>query len=164
MQEADQSKRRLFNRKLKQRAPFQSQLPWLKTEKFESDCTRCGKCVEACPTKVIVNGDGGYPVLDFRKAECELCYACSETCPESLFHPNSHEPWQQEASIDSSRCLNTQGVYCRSCADSCEPEALSIAAQIGGTASLEVDSELCSSCGACITVCPAQAISIKVIE
>ncbi len=43
-------------------------------------CTRCGECVEACPTapKSLVQERGAVPVHDYRT--CIRCYCCQEGC------------------------------------------------------------------------------------
>ncbi len=46
--------------------------PWSRPgREFTSRCTRCSDCIEACPEKIIVVGDGGFPEVDF-EAEREL--------------------------------------------------------------------------------------------
>lgn len=45
------------------------------------DCTRCGKCVQVCPTSALsIDAAGGPPVLD--QESCTRCGACADRCPE----------------------------------------------------------------------------------
>ena len=44
----------------------------------ESACLRCGKCMEACPTKAIFY-HRNYPVID--PCLCNDCGWCQEHCP-----------------------------------------------------------------------------------
>jgi len=45
----------------------------------EKRCTLCGKCVEACPRRVLAVEDGKLRVVDLYA--CTLCGACAEACP-----------------------------------------------------------------------------------
>lgn len=56
-------------------------------------------------------------------------------------------------------CFAVRGVYCRSCADSCDERAIVFTLQKGGRAIVSVNAELCSGCGECAAICPASAIS-----
>ena len=40
-------------------------------------CTRCGRCVQVCPTAAISKAD----VIRTDKHQCLLCHACIKTCP-----------------------------------------------------------------------------------
>ncbi|WP_076721297.1 ferredoxin-type protein NapF [Motiliproteus sp. MSK22-1] len=136
-------------------------MPWLKgTEDFTELCTRCNQCVTACPTGIIKNGDGGYPEVDFSVGECTLCSACAEACDESLFDLTQLSPWDLKAGV-SENCLNQQSVYCRSCAESCEPEAIQFSFNSTLFVSPAVNLSDCTGCGACVSVCPAKAIDVK---
>ena len=39
--------------------------PWANLANFLEKCTACGRCVEVCETKIIKQGVGGYPEIDF---------------------------------------------------------------------------------------------------
>ncbi|EGR0568990.1 ferredoxin-type protein NapF [Vibrio cholerae] len=155
----DLSKRRWFT---PNRQPNQSQvrLPWLASpDAFTDECTRCGKCVTACETHIIEKGDGGFPTVNFSIDECTFCYQCAQSCPEPLFVAQSEAPWQAKVHI-THHCLAQQQVECRSCQDACPEEAIHFALQIGRTASPQVNSEQCSGCGACVSVCPSNAMTV----
>jgi dissimilatory sulfite reductase (desulfoviridin) alpha/beta subunit len=42
-------------------------------------CTKCGKCVEACPDKAVVMEEEGPVII---KKHCKQCGACAVECPE----------------------------------------------------------------------------------
>jgi len=46
-------------------------------ETIEDECTKCGECVEACPTGAITMGS----TLETRKEACIRCHACVRVCP-----------------------------------------------------------------------------------
>jgi formate hydrogenlyase subunit 6/NADH:ubiquinone oxidoreductase subunit I len=56
-------------------------------------------------------------------------------------------------------CFARRGIGCRSCEDVCEPRALRFRPRPGGMFVPEINSETCTACGECATVCPAAAIS-----
>lgn len=155
----DLSRRRLFARETQ---PDNSVcLPWLaKPTQFTDDCTRCGKCIEACETKIITKSDGGFPAVDFSIDECTFCYQCAEACPEPLFLAGAEQPWQAKASINDS-CLAKQNVECRSCGDMCDPMAIQFKLELGQVAQPNLDLDECNGCGACVSVCPTSSINVS---
>ena len=58
-------------------------------------------------------------------------------------------------------CLAQRGVYCRSCAESCEAAALRIRPLPGGLAEVAIDAERCTGCGDCLGVCPVEALTLN---
>ncbi|HHX8442305.1 TPA: ferredoxin-type protein NapF [Vibrio diabolicus] len=155
----DLSRRRLFARKA--HPDNTVRLPWLtKPEQFTDDCTRCGKCIEACETKIITKSDGGFPSVDFSIDECTFCYQCADACPEPLFLPKTEQPWQAKASINDS-CLAKQNVECRSCGDMCDPMAIQFKLELGKVAQPNLDLDECNGCGACVSVCPTSSINVS---
>lgn len=112
---------------------------------------------------IIVNGDGGFPSVDFTRDECTFCYQCAEVCPEPIFVAQSDQPWQANASIGQ-QCLAAQNVECRSCGDSCDPMAIQFHLAPGKVAQPIIHSDECNGCGACVSVCPTSAISVTRID
>ncbi|CAI2156688.1 ferredoxin-type protein [Serratia fonticola] len=134
--------------------------PWSREAPlFLAGCTRCQACVNACETGVLISGSGGYPEIDFQRAECTFCRQCADACEAPVFYPPQHQPWQQVASF-SAVCLAMQGVECRSCQDSCETQAIRFRPRLGGIAQPALEAAACNGCGACIAGCPTSAIAI----
>ncbi|MGR5236923.1 ferredoxin-type protein NapF [Vibrio alfacsensis] len=155
----DLSKRRLFAKKTQQDNSVH--LPWLASPtRFTDDCTRCGKCIEACETKIITKSDGGFPAVNFSHDECTFCYRCADACPEPLFLAETEQPWQAKAEI-SSHCLAKQNVECRSCGDMCDTMAIQFKLELGRVAQPKLNLDECNGCGACVSVCPTSSINVS---
>ncbi len=142
-------------------------LPWLvNNDSFVDDCTLCGKCIQACPENIIVKGDGGFPEIDFHRGDCQFCYECASVCVDVNFYPRSKAPWTLKAVISNevhthqNTCLVNQSVMCQTCKDFCEFDAITLVQSVGHVARPKVDTALCSGCGACVSACPSQAISM----
>ena len=135
--------------------------PWLRSpETLFDQCTRCLKCADACPERIVIGDENGFPTLDFQRGECTFCGYCADACPEHLFRADrSQQPWDLIAAIDQN-CLNKKGVVCRGCEDACEAQALRFPPRIGGVSIPQLDTERCTGCGACVAVCPTRAIRV----
>ena len=156
----DANKRSLF--RAKRNISTDNLLPWIiDAKQFLDNCTQCGDCLVACPENIIVKGDGGFPTVDFDLGECDFCGKCAGSCKEPIFTEITETPWQKKALIDST-CLANQHIYCRSCAESCEAQALTF--QIGISAVPQIDNDLCTGCGACVAPCPTKAIEVKELK
>ena len=139
--------------------------PWALAENaFVESCTRCGNCIEVCPQHILEKGGGGFPRVNFSRGECLFCGDCVRSCtPGALagWRPSgdSTTPWLLRARIEAA-CLARRGVECRSCVDQCETGAIRFRPVAGGVAQPQLDPALCNGCGACYSVCPAQAITL----
>lgn len=122
-------------------------------------CTACGACAEACPQDILRIEGGTHPVIAFTDA-CTFCAACAESCPEDVFDLDRDPPWTAVAQVGPG-CLEPQGVSCRACEDACEARALRARPEVGGTALMTLDPDLCTGCGACVPVCPVDAIEVR---
>ncbi|MDI6748335.1 MAG: ferredoxin-type protein NapF [Rhodocyclaceae bacterium] len=137
--------------------------PWAQAEAvFLATCTRCDACIDVCPSRIVVRGDGGFPEVDFLRGEheCSFCRACVDACaPKALHDRSGGVAWQYVAAIGAS-CLARDGVVCRSCGDICQPGAIRFRPQVGQAARPEVDLSICTGCGACVAPCPSRAVRI----
>jgi ferredoxin-type protein NapF len=134
--------------------------PWALIEGFEARCSRCDRCIQHCETGILIRGDGGFPQVDFRRGDCSFCGDCVKVCDSGALHRGQARPWRIKAAI-SAACLSAQGISCRSCGEACDPRAISFRLQTGGRALPEVEQGFCSGCGACVAVCPVQAIEVR---
>lgn len=133
--------------------PQAPRLPWL-TEDWSSRCSRCGDCLTACEEAILVLADGGFPAIDFSRGGCSQCGACAAVCQRGVFD-RSRPLWSAQVQL-TDNCLTTQGVYCQSCRDSCEPGAIRFSRE--RLPQPHIDNDLCSQCGMCIASCPSQAL------
>jgi ferredoxin-type protein NapF len=135
-------------------------LPWLKSaENFLDKCTQCEACIKSCPESIIEKGDGGFPTVNFKRGECTYCQACAKSCPESLFDIEQPEAWNLDLAINNT-CFTERNIVCQSCRDACEAGAISFSYAQSSIPKPKVDASLCTSCGACVSSCPANAISL----
>ncbi|HHJ16179.1 MAG TPA: ferredoxin-type protein NapF [Gammaproteobacteria bacterium] len=137
--------------------------PWALAEAlFTTRCTRCGDCIDACPTGILGKGRGGFPQLDFSRGECLFCDECSGACtPGALRKAPGRAPWTLKVSLAAETCIAYHGVECRACADPCESRAIRMRPRIGGVALPDIDLSTCNGCGACYAPCPVQALRIQ---
>jgi ferredoxin-type protein NapF len=135
-------------------------LPYLKDiEHFLDKCTQCQACLEHCPESIIEKGQGGYPTVNFNLGECTYCQDCAKHCPENLFDVNQKEAWSLDLAINNS-CFAERGIVCQSCRDACEPQAITFQYARFSIPKPEINESSCTSCGACVTSCPADAITV----
>lgn len=137
-------------------------LPYVINEQtFIENCTQCENCITACPENIVVKGDGGFPEIDFNKGECTFCNKCVEACKEPLFNQaKGKKHWDLAIEIKAN-CLAVNQVYCLSCQDSCETEAISFKYIHASTPQPEIALDSCNGCGACVSLCPQSAIELS---
>lgn len=158
------SRRRLLQGSVRaERSPLRP--PWADTESvFVERCTRCQQCLQQCPQHIIVTGDGGFPEVNLRRGECTFCGECVRACNDAALIPlaawTEPAPWTVRAVIGRT-CFSFNGIACRVCADHCVARAIRFFALRGGAFVPRLDVSRCTGCGACISACPADAISAE---
>lgn len=158
---SDPSSRRNFLRGRVAAHTAQPRPPWALAEgAFFTACTRCGDCARTCPTRIIRQGDGGYPTVDFAAGECTFCGQCVDRCqPGALSRKDDASPWTLRATIGEG-CLARKFVECRICGELCDAAAIRFRPRLGGVAQPELDAARCTGCGACVAPCPTGAITV----
>lgn len=133
--------------------------PWSSETSIREHCETCGFCAKQCPEGIIVLNKTGFPQVDFSRGECTFCEACAKSCPADVFSRTEHRPWTLALSLVQG-CFAAEGIFCRSCGDACPERAIRFEAKLGGIAALRIDDDACTGCGACISVCPRDVLSL----
>ena len=137
---------------------------------FLSACSRCSKCVEACPDDVIksltaVAGIAeGTPFLKPEENPCRWCVdmPCIESCESGAlsFPREGSVPPIAKAVFDLDKCLNEQGVLCDTCAQRC-PTSIKAIRMVGRK--VEFDEDRCTGCGLCAYHCEAEPRAFSIV-
>jgi MauM/NapG family ferredoxin protein len=157
---------------------------------FLTKCTRCDKCMRACPENAInlAPASAGLalktPFIDPRSVPCFLCtkLPCITACEdEALIWPTRRLAGGQvldgpkavrmgTARVKPSQCvtwetLDRDARACRICVDRCPypEEAIRIVTAEGETVGHPVvEAEVCTGCGLCVFSCPTEPSAILV--
>ena len=152
-------------------------------------CTRCDKCIQACPQDSILKAGAqavlaaGTPAIIPRNMPCFLCDSlpCITACPEgALVWPKRKVAGEElegpravkmgTARVKPSRCVTYEkegrpAQPCRVCVDRCPYPGAAIRMTEpagGGTAHPEVVADVCTGCGLCSFGCPTPEPAIIV--
>lgn len=154
------NRRQLLRGNFNANAQSEIRPPWSKEESLFIDlCRRCNACIEACPENIITIGSGKFPTLDFEKGECSFCHQCVDACQHSVFDTIKKHPWHIKIAIKDN-CLSKIGVICRSCTEVCDQGVIKFSLQMGGVPNIELETDRCNGCGACVGICPKSAIAL----
>ena len=139
--------------------------PWsIPEDQFTDTCTRTMECAKACPENIIHIGSGGFPEISFEKTECTFCDACADACSSgAIVKPDALErqdqaPWYLELQI-SDTCISADNIVCMVCKEFCDADAIRFTSP-QSTGKPIINLNLCTGCGACVSPCPTQAISL----
>ncbi|WP_170574188.1 ferredoxin-type protein NapF [Ruegeria atlantica] len=128
---------------------------------FVDQCTKCGDCVEACEEAVISLDPQGFPVFQPGDDPCTFCGDCAKACPTDALQFERVVDWPWRAEIQDGTCLSMNGVSCRVCQDNCEQNAIRFKLQRGGRATPLLEVDACNGCGACVALCPVNAVALQ---
>lgn len=136
-------------------------------------CSRCGKCVEACPAQCIRIEEGvasGLPHIVARESPCVICtdLSCMKVCPTGALQlvDRATDIRMGTAVVNFDRCLRTAphtqpgDRECRVCVNQCPIGETALAIDPEGR--LTVGSG-CTGCGVCEWSCPTEPASIMVV-
>jgi ferredoxin-type protein NapF len=155
---ADQSRRAFLRMRPRAPQPGRIRPPWSLETSLSDHCTACGDCVTACPERILRFDNAGLPAVDFNAGACTFCGDCARICAAPVFDMARTPAWQVKISV-SDQCLPKRGILCESCRDICIDEAISFERAPGLAPVPRISDGACTGCGACVSVCPAGAIS-----
>ncbi len=136
---------------------------------FESVCSRCGMCAEACPVKCIHLDRhdmvaGGFPYIVPEVAPCAVCedLSCMKACPSGALKLVDRLAIRIGlAEVNHTLCLRTNGEDCRLCLDAC-PIGESAIVVSNSSGRVIVKYHGCIGCGMCEQACPTQPSAIVI--
>jgi MauM/NapG family ferredoxin protein len=142
---------------------------------FESVCSRCGQCVEACPAEAIhLDPNGliadGFPYIVPADQPCVVCedLACMKSCPTGALQLVDRLAIDLgTAKVDHDLCLRDRGENCTLCLDVCpvmdeEPARCALVAS-PLTGKIIVHKNICIGCGLCENRCPTEPRAITIL-
>jgi ferredoxin-type protein NapG len=126
--------------------------------RFAATCIRCNKCIDVCPTDVLVpdKAENGLlrartPTLDFRLGYCTLCWDCVDVCPTgSLQRQDEKTVRIGLARVNKDSCIAWHWDGCIKCKDICKYKAITL----DDANRPVVDAGKCNGCGQCEFICP----------
>ena len=133
--------------------------PWHQDKLDPDRCHRCdAPCVTACGPRIIQrHPDGhtfaGMPYINFAESGCTFCGNCARDCPMGL-DSTVKQPKIGHVRLDTQSCLAWNDVFCMSCRGQCDHGAVSLDQQ----RRMQLDEEVCTGCGRCLSICPNQAL------
>ncbi|MCL1797677.1 MAG: 4Fe-4S dicluster domain-containing protein [Eggerthellaceae bacterium] len=144
---------------------------------FIAACIRCDKCLQICPTNVLVPAplekgllNARTPTFNFKLGWCDYCKEshagvpqCAKVCPtEALKLPEGAKPENVimgKAYIVKEWCLAWRLKNCRICVDECPYDAI----EFNNDGFPVVLLDKCNGCGLCENVCISM-ISTKIVN
>jgi ferredoxin-type protein NapG len=143
----------------------------LEEREFLETCSRCGKCIEACPEDTIVFASesthpdvAGSPVIVPRRRACYECepHHCAEACPTGALVPTPRAQMRMGvAKVIAALCFAHQGRVCDTCHAVCPHRGSAIEMRRGLPV---VHESSCTGCGLCEYACPAHPAAIRVLS
>jgi len=137
---------------------------------FLQDCTRCDKCIHACPKDAIVKAPKkfgflvmGTPYIDPIKTPCVMCddLPCISACPDSALLPvdSPGEVNMGYAILDKKKCQAYGDTFCQQCIIDCPiPGAITQ----NKDQQPEFHKKICTGCGVCVRSCSTVNIPVAI--
>lgn len=138
--------------------------PYVKEEAlFDQMCPSCqAPCRTVCQEEIIKLTQSQSPYLDFSKSGCTFCDACAVAC-EALHKDEAvlllsmaSKKIETKIYIDQNSCMAWHHTMCFSCKEPCVDDAIHFEALFKPV----IDTQVCTSCGFCVSVCPTHAIKV----
>ncbi len=138
---------------------------------FLQACTRCDKCIHACPKDAIQRVPkkmgfliAGSPYIDPKKIPCVMCddLPCISACPDgALVPPPNNDRMEVKmgyAILDKKNCQAYGDTFCQQCVIDCPiPGAI-----IQKDNKPIIDKRTCTGCGVCVLSCSTVNIPLAI--
>jgi len=138
---------------------------------FLQACTRCDKCIHACPKDAIQRVPkkmgfliAGSPYIDPKKIPCVMCddLPCIPACPDgALVPPPNNDRMEVKmgyAILDKKNCQAYGDTFCQQCVIDCPiPGAI-----IQKDEKPIIDKRTCTGCGVCVLSCSTVNIPLAI--
>ncbi len=138
---------------------------------FLQACTRCDKCIHACPKDAIQRVPkkmgfliAGSPYIDPKKIPCVMCddLPCIPACPDgALVPPPNNDRMEVKmgyAILDKKNCQAYGDTFCQQCVIDCPiPGAI-----IQKDDKPIIDKRTCTGCGVCVLSCSTVNIPLAI--
>jgi len=125
---------------------------------FEKECVKCdGKCSKVCNENILKIGEDKLPFLDFTHGGCTYCDKCATSCDREVLDISYKTLIEVSFTIDTSKCMSYHKSICFSCKEPCLENAI----KFKGMFEPHIDTNLCTSCGFCLSRCPSNAINFE---
>lgn len=133
--------------------------PYFKDEVlFSQECSKCdAKCASVCEENIIKIAEDKTPYLSFELSGCTFCDECAKACDFGVLNIENRDNVNADVAISTSTCLAWNEVMCFSCKDPCLENAI----VFEGLFKPVIDMTKCTSCGFCVSRCPALAIQVQ---
>ncbi|MFT5835285.1 MAG: ferredoxin-type protein NapF [Sulfurimonas sp.] len=124
---------------------------------FLNECSKCeAKCATVCEEDIIKIAKDQTPYLDFSHSGCTFCDKCAIACEFGVLNVEDKRNINAKVTISKKECLSWKAVMCFSCKDPCLDNAIDFQAMF-----MPVINDRCTSCGFCISRCPASSINFE---
>lgn len=136
---------------------------------FLLKCTRCDKCIEACPHDALQKAGtkygsaAGTPFIKPSDNPCYLCedFPCITACKDNALLPVTGLFVKMgDAHLIRNRCFAYKGQVCDYCYTNCPSKGKAIIMENGKP---QIIAESCTGCGICEYLCPAPKKAIMVL-
>jgi len=157
--------------KITKRVPLIRPPGAISERKFLQACTRCDKCIHACPKDAIQKVPkkmgfliAGSPYIDPTKIPCVMCndLPCISACPDgALVPPPNNDRLEVKmgyAILDKNKCQAYGDTFCQQCVIDCPiPGAI-----IQKDDRPVIDKKTCTGCGVCVLSCSTVNIPVAI--
>ena len=157
--------------KITRRVPLLRPPGAITERQFLQACTRCDKCIHACPKDAIQRVPkkmgfliAGSPYIDPKKIPCVMCddLPCIPACPDgALVRPPNNDRLEINmgyAILDKKNCQAYGDTFCQQCVIDCPiPGAI-----IQKEDKPIIDKNTCTGCGVCVLSCSTVNIPLAI--